>query len=299
MSMINESPLHGLDAPWCLWEMRPDRIGPYMARRSPLQKESGAETPAPLAAVLHHDAPESRKLDVQRASGTVAVLPIQGVIEHHRSWWGDVFADEIGAALEAILQNKQIAATILDMDTPGGTVYGTPELAEQIWNHQKIKPIYALANAEMASAGYHIGSAATKVFVTPSGQVGSIGVWAAHVDQSKMIEDFGLDVTLISAGKFKVEGNPFEPLSDEGKEAIQAEIDQYYAKFVADVAHFRGRRESTVRNGFGEGRMVMAQAALEEGMVDGIATLPELLGAIVPRRRGKTALADLAIEDVG
>jgi len=256
--------------------------------------------PPDLVAKLYHPgsaSPSAVKLDVPRASGTVAVVPIRGVIYQRRNWMGDVFTEELSAMIGGLVRNETIGAIVLDVDSPGGTVSGTPELAEEIRGHRGAKPIYSLSNPEMASAAYWIGSAADKTFVTPSGEVGSVGVWTVHVDMSKMLEEAGLKVTAISAGKYKLEGNPWEPLGDEAREAIQADVDLYYDQFVEAVAKSRNRRATTVRNGFGEGRMVTAQEAVDEGMVDGIATMGELLGALVPKRRGTSvASASLDIE---
>jgi signal peptide peptidase SppA len=248
------------------------------------------------------DEVEAKSLDVPRSSGTVAVVPVYGVIDSKRIYWADVFTEELSGLLAALVANEQIGAIVLDADTPGGSVYGTPEFAEQLYGYRKSKPIYAIATGMMASAGYWLGSAATKVFASPSSQAGSIGVWWAHVDTSRALEKEGLDVTLVKAGKYKIETNPFGPLAEEARVAKQQMVDTYYGQFTDFVAKARGRRPATVRNGFGEGRMLTAEHAFDEGLIDGIATLPELLGAIVPKRkgsRGASARARLAIEEAG
>jgi hypothetical protein len=94
----------------------------------------------------------------------------------------------------------------------------------------------------------------------PSADVGSIGVYAAHVDASAAARRRGLKYTLISAGKFKVEGNPFEPLSDEARAAMQASVDEFYAMFTSDVAKNRDVSVKDVRNGYGEGRVLTAKS---------------------------------------
>jgi len=118
------------------------------------------------------------------------------------------------------------------------------------------------------------------LIVTPSGEVGSIGVVAAHMDISKMAESAGLKVTLVSAGKYKTEGNQFEPLSDEARAALQVRVDDYYAMFVKAVARNRGVSPADVRNGFGEGRVVGAKQAVALGMADRVATLDETLARL-------------------
>lgn len=277
------------------WAMEPHALRKYTSKIIIDADVSEPEPLQPYAANVSGS--QAAKLDVSRASGSVAVVPIRGSIEHHRSWWADTSVDDIGATIGGLVADDKIGAIVLAWDSPGGNVEGVPELADSIRGYRGTKPIYSISDAEQFSAAYWLGSAASKSFVTPSGAVGSIGVWTMHIDSSKQMETAGLDITMISAGKYKVEGHPFEPLGDEARASIQADVDQYYDMFVDSVARNRNRRTNTVREGFGQGRTVMAPQAAESGMVDGVATLSELLGAIVPRKRGMSrAEARLKIE---
>jgi signal peptide peptidase SppA len=171
-----------------------------------------------------------------------------------------------------------------------------PELAEEIRSARGKKPIIAVSNASMASAAYWIGSAASELVVTPSGQVGSIGVFSIHEDHSKQLAEEGVAVTLIRAGKYKTEGNPFEPLSDEARAAVQGEVDRYYSLFTRDVAKGRRVDVEAVRNGFGQGRMVNAQDALKLGMVDRVATLDDVLSEVLAGKQPADANASVTID---
>jgi ClpP class serine protease len=159
----------------------------------------------------------------------------------------------------------------------------------------------AVANHLMASAAYWIGSAAEEVVVTPSGDVGSVGVFAMHEDWSGALEKEGINISLISAGKYKVEGNPYQPLGEEARAAIQASVDEVYDVFTNAVARNRGVNPAAVRTGFGEGRVVGAQEALKLGMVDRIDTLEgtinRLLGKSVPAA-SMAAVADAEHSEV-
>ena len=283
-----------------IWAMNRSAMG-IVLRRSE-DDESHEPTPVVPRLIEPTDGPTEgvlAGLDVQRSKKTVAVVPLRGVIGLH-DFWADVDVAQFAAVVGSLVANDSIGAIVLDVDSPGGSVYGLNEAADVLYAARKEKPIYAVSTGMMASAAYFLGTAASKTFVSPSAEVGSIGTWTMHADMSKALEEMGVAVTLISAGKFKVEGNPFSALSDEAREAIQAEVNEYYGMFVAAVAKHRGRRESTVRSGFGEGRLLTAQRALDEGMVDGIATLSDVLGAVVPskRQRGRqaNALGALAIE---
>jgi ClpP class serine protease len=107
--------------------------------------------------------------------------------------------------------------------------------------------------------------------------VGSIGVWQAHFDYSKALEEEGVKTTLVSAGKFKVEGNPYVPLDPEAQAFMQSRVDDYYNAFIQAVAVGRGVSVDDVRNGMGEGRVLGADAALAQHMVDGIASFDDVL----------------------
>jgi hypothetical protein len=107
----------------------------------------------------------------------------------------------------------------------------------------------AISNAMMASAAYFIGSAADEVVVTPSGHAGSIGVYTVHIDQSKMNESLGIKPTIVSAGKFKVEGNSAEPLTEEARGALQQMVDDAYQQFVGRWRSIAARRRRPCATG--------------------------------------------------
>lgn len=100
-------------------------------------------------------------------------------------------------------------------------------------------------------------------------------MFSPHNDISSLKEKIGVKTSLISAGKYKVEANPYEPLSDEARAHIQETVDDYYGMFIGDVAKARGVEASAVRAGYGEGRMLTAKRALKAGMVDRIETFDE------------------------
>jgi signal peptide peptidase SppA len=149
------------------------------------------------------------------------------------------------------------------------------EAAADIRAAREVKPVISSVNVDAGSAAYWLASQASEVSITPSGMAGSIGAFMLHLDFSGMNEKQGIEPTYVSAGRFKVEGNPDEPLSDEGEAYLQGIVDETFATFVRDVAEGRGITEKSVRQGFGEGRMVTAEPALEAGMVDRIETFEE------------------------
>lgn len=151
------------------------------------------------------------------------------------------------------------------------------ELADEIASARAQKPVVAIANSLAASAAYWIGCSASEFYVTPGGEVGSIGVWQAHFDYSQAFAAEGIQPTLVSAGKYKVEGNPYAPLDEEAQGFMQSRVDDYYASFTQAVARGRGVPIAQVRDGMGQGRVLGADAALAQRMVDGVATFDDVV----------------------
>lgn len=228
---------------------------------------------------------EAAKKTISRVNGKVAVMRLRGPIEQHDSdylWWtGGTSTELFGKAFDEAARDASVKAIVIDIDSPGGSVPGTPELAAKIFKAREAKPIYAVANSMAASAALWIGTAATDFSVTPSGEVGSHGVWMAHVDASSALEMIGWKITLISAGKFKVEGNPYEPLGDEARDEFQRGVDAIFGDFTKALALHRGVSTKDVLAKFGQGRMLFAKDALAVGLVDRIETLEGVVGKLI------------------
>lgn len=220
-------------------------------------------------------------------NGAIAVLPLYGVLAQRTNALGEALGFvsllRFSQALRAALADDSVGGLVLDIHSPGGSVYGVAELAEEIYRARTRKPIFAVANSLAASGAYWIGSAVTEFYATPGGEAGSIGVVATYQNLGKALEREGIETTLVSAGKFKTEGNPFTPLGTDARQHMQSRVNEYYEHFVAAVAKHRRVTESTVRNGMGQGRLLDAQAAKAEGMVDGVATLDEVARRLAQR----------------
>ncbi|MHC2067580.1 S49 family peptidase [Bremerella sp. T1] len=224
------------------------------------------------------------------ARGTVAVIPIKGPILYFDSWMG-VNTNRIGDAIEAAADSPRVSKIVLDIDSPGGTSYMTQELSDRILVAGEKKRIEAVANPLSASAAYWIGSAAHRLYATPSGDVGSLGTYQMHVDYSKAMEDMGIQVTFIHAGKNKVEWSPYHELKQETIDHAQEEVNQVNDLFMSDVARNRGVPKSVVTSAaWGQGRTLIASRALAVGMIDGIRTLNN----VVSDRPSKTHTRSVA-----
>jgi signal peptide peptidase SppA len=212
---------------------------------------------------------------------------------------GGTSTELMAAEFRELLRDTQVKAILFDINSPGGTVYGIPELAEEIRAARGVKPIVAVADALAASGAYWLGTQADELYVTPSGDVGSIGVVTAHTDLSAAAEKAGVKTTLVSAGRFKTEGNPYQPLGEEAYAHLKDRVDALYTTFVRDVARGRGVSDAVVREGFGQGRLVSATTARDLGMVTGIQTFDATLAKLqqLPTPRTSLPLAPRASVD--
>jgi capsid assembly protease len=243
-------------------------------------------------------------------AGAVAVIPIYGVIMPRATLLSQISGGcslaTISQQLQAALDDPQVSSILLDVCSPGGSTALVPETAALIAAANKQKPVTAIANNMAASAAYFLACQAGELYVTPSGYVGSIGVYAVHQDISGALAQAGVAMTMISAGKYKTEGNNYEPLSADAESALQALIDDAYNQFFDAVAQGRGVSTADVRGGFGEGRVVTAAASVKANMADGVATFDEVLQQMLatPTAPAGNARADaddieLASADLG
>lgn len=279
-------------SPWAIMPEKLEEIVAFLELRLTGSRPSDAEIAEFAAQAAAATAPN-------RVAGTIAVLPLLGTISQRAgmmtNFSGGTSTEIFAKAFRSALADESVRAIVLDVDSPGGTVYGVDELAGEIFRARGKKPIVAAVNSLAASAAYWIASAADEIAVTPGGEVGSIGVYAMHVDESQLDEKVGLKITLISAGKFKTEGNPFEPLSGDARGAIQKRVDEYYDMFAGAVVRNRSTTAAAARKGFGEGRVVGAKEAVELGMADRIATLDQILARLAGgSQRRKMAEAEEA-----
>jgi len=272
------------------WAMMPDRL---QTIASVLARWSSGQSPNDHVQFQINTDKVLRTTRKQYASeqsgGGIAVLPLYGIVTQRGnmvdniSGPGATSTEQFSAALRQLLVDDSVSQILIDIDSPGGSVYGVAELADEIFQARAQKPIVAIANSLAASAAYWIGCSANEFYVTPGGEVGSIGVWQAHQDFSKAFDEAGIKTTLISAGDYKVEGNPYAPLDPEAQAFMQSRVDDYYQAFVKAVAKGRGVSNSEVTAGMGQGRVLGAQTAESQRMVDGVTTFERLLGSLHKR----------------
>lgn len=263
--------------------------------------EVGAISDNEVQAAVH---PATERATAKR-QGAVAVIPVKGPIfakpNIFERYGLGISAETLGKMVTAAVDDPEVKAVVLDVDSPGGGVFGVPELAAKIMALRGKKPIIAHADHMAASAAYWIAAAADEIVASPSAMVGSVGVFILHMDFSEALKAEGVKPTFIATTPEKVDGNPYEPLSKSGEAELRALVDDAMKMFVGAVAKGRGVTPETVRADFGKGHVLTAGDALKAGMIDKVRTLEETLAAygvsVQPQgqrpaaSRGRAALA--------
>ncbi len=211
--------------------------------------------------------------------GGIAVLSVDGVIAPKANLFtrvsGGASAQMLTKQIESAIADPRVQALVLSVDSPGGSVLGTPELAAAIHALSAEKPIVTVSEGTMASAAYWFGSAANAVFISgPTVNVGSIGVVATH-DYSPRAT--GGQTTEITAGRYKRIASGTGPLSDEGKQYLQDQVDHIYSVFVDAVASHRDASTDDVLEQMADGRLFIGQQAIDAGLVDGFSTVDAMV----------------------
>ena len=230
-----------------------------------------------------------RLFDLDEATG-IAVIEISGELVHKFAFLqptsGMTGYNAIKIKLDAAIDDPAVKGILLDFDSPGGEVFGANDTAEAIFLAREAKPIWALINEQAASSAYWLASAAHLVFAPETADCGSIGVVMVHVDMSEKLRQEGLSVTLIHAGKHKVDGDPFRPLPPGIEAEFQAEVETVRTLFATKVA--RNRKMSVDAVLATEARIYMGASGVLAGLVDAVGSEDEIFELFATR----LALAD-------
>lgn len=230
----------------------------------------------------------------------VAVLPLYGIIDKRMNLLmhisGGTSTELLARDFQKALADPQVQAILLDVDSPGGSVDGTKELADLVFASRGVKPVVAYANGLMASAAYWIGSAADAIVAMESAEIGSIGVALMHYDYSAQDEKLGVKRTAITAGKYKRIASDEKPLSREGQEYLQGMVDDYYDLFLEAVGRHRAMDPEAVHDKMADGRIFIGKKALKVKLVDQIGNFNDALA--LARERGDSMTAILTKENL-
>lgn len=210
-----------------------------------------------------------RKIDLpsMQVVDGIATIPIQGPIGNKLSdfakFLGFVDSQDVAKDIAEAEADPKVRAVLFDIDSPGGMVNGTPELADLVAGMRK--PTAAFSDGMMASALYWVGSSAGQIYGTRSAQFGSIGVYLPVFDVSAMFAQAGVKVELITGGRLKGIGFPGTSLSEAQRTFLQEQITKLYAEFKAQVLKTRG---AGVKDETMQGQVFYAPEAMQRGLVD-------------------------------
>lgn len=246
---------------------------------------------------------EAREYDVPYAG--IAVIPVIGTLvrrtvglEAQSGLTSYAFLEE---RLDAALNDDSIKGVLLDIDSPGGESGGVFDLADKIHAARAVKPIWASVNEDAFSAAYAIAAAAERIYIPRTGGVGSIGVIAMHLDESRAEEEAGLAYTAVFAGARKNDMSPHEPLSDPARVQLQAEVGRVYKILTGSIARMRGMDQDKIERT--EAALYFGENALAVGLADRIGTFNDALRALAQKvstnphnRKGENAMAVYAEE---
>ena len=247
---------------------------PRPFRSRAIDGELLAIVPSALDAVYMVENEMDRPTEV--VDGGIAVVCIEGPLEHHAGWFFDSY-DAIVKRIENALKDENVKAVVMEIDSPGGDASGNAEASKKIrrMSAQYGKPVYAYSNESCYSAAYGLACGAEEIWLPKTGGVGSVGVIATTSDRTKANEKSGNIIELITSGKRKADGHPDRPMTDEIRATIQGRVDDLAHQFFKLVANARHTTPEAVEAL--EAGVFLGKRGVAAGLADGVAGWDEFL----------------------
>lgn len=287
------------------WAGTDEALAVYLAvMRSILM---GDINPDKVGAQGKHAFAENDPNEVERQSrlltktGDLAIIKIAGPLNNTDSWINEYRGmtgyPEIRTALVQVATDPEIQGVILDINSGGGSVSGVFDTAKLIQQVDKIKPVHAFSDGQVASAAYLLGVSARTLSIGRMTEAGSVGVLTVHQEISRLLKEAGVTPTVMRAGKYKAMGNPYEPLSEAAQAEIQGQLDYMYQVFVEHVADRRKVSYDVADKKLAQGRVFIGDRAQEIGLVDFVTTFDavasKLQGGIDAKKPGSKYASNL------
>lgn len=210
---------------------------------------------------------------------TVAVIPFHGPVTKKRSKFSEASAIELRAAIRQASKDPTVDKIVLHIDSPGGAVSGIDDLAAEVREAKKLKPVVAYIEDLGASAAYWVASQATEIVANRGAFVGSLGVYGVIHDTSGAYEREGIKVHVVSSGGAKGKGVAGVPVDETTLSEERRLIEAITDLFKLNVREGRKLTHAATTDLF-DGRVHMAGKALELGLIDRIGTFESaILGA--------------------
>ncbi len=202
-------------------------------------------------------------------SSKIALIPIKGMIVSQETttafYQKTVSSSTILEFLNTAIKSDSVKAILLDINSPGGTVVASKEIADRVKSAPK--PVVALIRELGTSGAYWIASAADKIVADPLSITGSIGVTASYLEFSKLFEDYGITYQPLKSGKYKDIGSPFKELTQEEQLLLERKLKKIHETFIREVAENRNLKDEKVK-ALATGIYYLGEEALELGLVD-------------------------------
>lgn len=268
--------------------MTRSEVNAYLADVTGASTDAGDYAAVPFAQYLQR----KRGLPLTDQPGPrVAVITAQGNMLPGEQPPGSIGADSLARQIKAVTDDSDVAAIVLRVNTPGGSMFASEVIHGQILQARAAgKPVVVSMGAMAASGGYYIAAAADEIWATPTTITGSIGVFAAFPTIENLLQRGGIHTdgvgTTSLAGSLRLD----RPLNPELKQALDAGVAQAYRRFLDVVADGRDMTLEQV-SAAAEGRTWSASDALELGLVDHLGDLQDAIEAAAAR-------ADLAQYEV-
>jgi len=274
---LGEFSISHLDQYFGVWAIQEEPFQAAVARVGAMDLR--AHVSVQQAAALPDGDGQNAKGYALAADGVAVVELIGPLMKYASSLSGGTSTVQARRALRLAAADADVRAILLRIDSPGGTVSGTGDLADDVRRAATVKPVWAYIEDLGASAAYWVASQATRVWANGSALVGSIGTFAVAYDSSRRAENLGLKVHVLRAGTMKGAGEPGTPITPEQLAEWQRLVDELNAMFLMAVGS--GRRLSADRVAeLADGRVHVGQAAVDLKLVDEIGSIDQVLGAM-------------------
>jgi len=218
----------------------------------------------------------------------IAIYRISGPLLSNGSWFSRYLGysayDDIRTDLMKAASDPDVKEILLYMGTPGGSVFGVTDASDALSKVGAIKPLYVYSSKNVASGGYWLAANARTLIASPESEWGSIGVIVTHFSYEKMLEEDGINVTVIKSDELKAVGGPYKDLTDKEISHIKSQVDQYNDLFHKHVKSKRpGVRLSSMK-----GETFIGEEALRMGLVDAVMSYDQTINYIKSKRKVTT-----------
>lgn len=211
--------------------------------------------------------------------GDIMIIPIEGTIMRAESSFGGTSSVQIRRIIRDAVNSPEVKGIMLKIDSPGGTVAGTDDLAQEVRAAAEKMPVHTHVDGLIASAAFWVGSQVTRLTITRTSEAGSLGTVAVVNDMSEMAKKEGIKVHVISTGEFKGAFTPGSEVTEKQLADLRSIVEKLNVFFKQAVEDGR-QLSSKIVNKLFDGRVHVAEDALELGLIDGISGFDEALNVL-------------------